>query len=1208
MSTFPKPYTQFNGGIADFSNEGPDNSYAFGRSIDVRSDPHAISILPRTVKESGSTVTDLIKWAETYVGTLTTYMYGNAGNIYSRDTSGNYTFLRTVANSHGNGLLYSPEDNYLYYALDKVIGRYGPLNASSPSFNDDFLASFGGVPLNTNALDLEAGSSQYASRADTASLSITGDLAIDMQIKPETLPAAAEQMVLVSKWNESGTTRSYKFDLNTASGYFGDGSEGNHTVSADMTDNPIDSACLGNISTTSLTATNASFTAGQQILIHQSQGTGAGNYMRNTIISYVPGTITLETPLNATYSTGAQVLVLRQYVDVTVDAGVTWTAKAWNGTTGGILAFLSSGTTTINGTISATGKGFRGGAAVNTRPTTGLQGEGTAGAGTNSTSANGNGGGGGASNSGAGTAGGGAGGGHAAGGSNGQSGDASSGAGGTGGNSAGSADLTTLVFGGGGGSGGTDNDFPTTPSGAGGNGGGIIFLTGATITNTGSITSAGNDGGPTNDTPHGGGGGGAGGSILMKSQTATLGAGLITAAAGTGNTARLYGNGGSGSVGRIHLDYYTSYTGTTSPTLDATQDNDLVTNTTTQLRLSVSSSGLDSEVLAYEVPIALNTWQQVGVSWESSTATATFFLNAVAIGTRTGSFTVIHDNAATFQIGMSQSGAGAAEKFYDGLVDEVRIFNTTRTALDFLYGASSHIAVNTPGLQAYYKLNSDYVDATANANNLTATNAPVFVTDVPFSSPTTRYDIDQSAVTAGNTYAVPTAISEAAVDRKTFTPARDPQKSLQLDVSNIGTGDWTVTIHDSSNNTVATATAAAADMHTGNYEFTYASVWSPLTNFTNEYHIHVTCASGSPTIVSGTANDLETVDYVTYYQFLVEDQKWHPMAQFLNYWVIGNGRYIGKYEAPLYEPNKITLEAGWKIRCFAKWDDYLAIGVTRSDVIDDTDQGRIYFWDGIASTFNYPVDVPEGGINAMLGSGGRLYVWAGYKNQLLVYEGGRVVRKMRDMPNIEAGSYSEIYPQGVCMWRSLLRYGAAGDGNSTNLQKGVYTYGSTNSKFPEALTYDYPISTGNYTGTTVQIGMTTVVKKKLLISWRDNMGYGVDYVDETNSPYPTALVQFLMSDLGAAWKQKQALQLAANFDPLVSGQSVSIGYALQGTANFVTNMDATAVGDTISRMAVSNGQYNEIQAQATLTTSSTSPSLKSVVVVSELNESEEVYG
>ena len=79
----------------------------------------------------------------------------------------------------------------------------------------------------------------------------------------------------------------------------------------------------------------------------------------------------------------------------------------------------------------------------------------------------------------------------------------------------------------------------------------------------------------------GGGGGGAGGSALIKAQTVAFGSALVTAAAGTGGGTQ--SGGGNGSVGRIHLDYLTSYTGTTNPTLDARLD--------TSLTLSGSSGG-----------------------------------------------------------------------------------------------------------------------------------------------------------------------------------------------------------------------------------------------------------------------------------------------------------------------------------------------------------------------------------------------------------------------------------------------------------------------------------------------------------------------------------------------------------------------------------------------------------------------------------------
>lgn len=359
--------------------------------------------------------------------------------------------------------------------------------------------------------------------------------------------------------------------------YFGDGSNGALTISADTTEAPIDSSAVGTQGSYSLTATNASFAIGQEILIHQTMGTNAGTWQRTKILGYTAGTITTRDPLSIDYScTGsnkAQVRVIPQYTDVTIDATKTYTAKAWDGTVGGILCFLASGTITVNGTITATGKGFRGGAATST---TGTQGESSTATGTLSTSANGMGAGGGAYGDGA-AAGGGGGGGHAASGTAGQPGARGAGAGGgTGGNSS----LTTMLFGGAGGAGGKRQGVASTP-GAGGNAGGIIFMIGTAV-NIGasaSVAASGNNGG-ANSNPsdsNGGGGGGAGGSVLIKAQTASLGTTRIAVAAGTGGAggSGSNNNGGAGAVGRIHLDYYSSYTGSTSPTLDATQDGSL---------------------------------------------------------------------------------------------------------------------------------------------------------------------------------------------------------------------------------------------------------------------------------------------------------------------------------------------------------------------------------------------------------------------------------------------------------------------------------------------------------------------------------------------------------------------------------------------------------------------------------------------------------
>jgi len=67
--------------------------------------------------------------------------------------------------------------------------------------------------------DFELSNSEYLSRADNASLSITGDITIDLIVKHETLPAEGTIQGYVTKWSGSGTAqRSYYFALQTQTG------------------------------------------------------------------------------------------------------------------------------------------------------------------------------------------------------------------------------------------------------------------------------------------------------------------------------------------------------------------------------------------------------------------------------------------------------------------------------------------------------------------------------------------------------------------------------------------------------------------------------------------------------------------------------------------------------------------------------------------------------------------------------------------------------------------------------------------------------------------------------------------------------------------------------------------------------------------------------------------------------------------------------
>jgi hypothetical protein len=369
---------------------------------------------------------------------------------------------------------------------------------------------------------------------------------------------------------------------------YGNGVDGDIVISTDTVDYPIQGRrAFGTQGTNSLTFfrdAQPTFQAGQKIFIHQTRGTNAGAMQYTEVVSATSSVITTKDPLIISFtSTGnnmAQVQVMKQYHNVTVNEGVTWKPMGWNGETGGLLAFYANGTVTINGTITSDSvwggvytHAFQGGGTRRNLGCTGTFGQyGESPSGplpeppTCAVNQFSNGGGGGSaqsSNNQSGAAGGG-GAGHAF---NGENGIEQGYTAGQGGFSYDTPDLTLINMGSGGGPGGDPGGYASM----GGFGGGvtIIFVNNLSIGTNGFIKMNGANG-SSQPTPAGtgGGGGGSGGSILIKSVNASIGNGKVHALGGIGFDPQQSGagKGGNGSVGIIRLEYVNSLSGQSSPT------------------------------------------------------------------------------------------------------------------------------------------------------------------------------------------------------------------------------------------------------------------------------------------------------------------------------------------------------------------------------------------------------------------------------------------------------------------------------------------------------------------------------------------------------------------------------------------------------------------------------------------------------------------
>ncbi len=356
---------------------------------------------------------------------------------------------------------------------------------------------------------------------------------------------------------------------------FGNGSDGEITITnANTIVNDyayLNASVDANQST--ITLNDASpFSVGEQVLIIQMQEADGANYPSGVyefkdIVGKDGNNLTFASGLKNSYghatpntsnSIIAQVVRVPQYTDVTINAGASITASAWDGYKGGIVVFRATGALNMNGAVDVSQKGFRGGSCNGCgNASWGDQGESISGRGGQSIERYRNGGGGGYGPSGCGGSCGG-GGGH---GTAGGVGDhiSCNGIDSPGGEAIGDPMLEKIFFGGGAGGGGDNDGLQPSPQYA--DGGGIVIINASQIIDA-RIYSKGEDeiysgsyGGQT--------GGGAGGTIWLTTNEINIT--QVDARGGAGGFNDGYCIGGAGGDGRIKISSFGNISGSTTP-------------------------------------------------------------------------------------------------------------------------------------------------------------------------------------------------------------------------------------------------------------------------------------------------------------------------------------------------------------------------------------------------------------------------------------------------------------------------------------------------------------------------------------------------------------------------------------------------------------------------------------------------------------------
>jgi hypothetical protein len=154
------------------------------------------------------------------------------------------------------------------------------------------------------------------------------------------------------------------------------------------------------------------------------------------------------------------------------------------------------------------------------------------------------------------------------------------------------------------------------------------------------------------------------------------------------------------------------------------------------LRMLTSSDGSTATTGTIVKQLTTGTWHHLAFVYDASAGSCEVFVNASNIGTITGLTTSLYSSASDFRIGVMK-GNTSLQNYFDGLIDEVRIWNGLRTAQEIADNYQKELTGGEPNLVGYclvgyWKFNGNATDMTGRRNNLTNRNGAVFSPDVPF--------------------------------------------------------------------------------------------------------------------------------------------------------------------------------------------------------------------------------------------------------------------------------------------------------------------------------------------------------------------------------------------------------------------------------------------------------------------------------------------
>lgn len=443
-----------------------------------------------------------------------------------------------------------------------------------------------------------------------------------------------------------------------------------------------------------------------------------------------------------------------------------------------------------------------------------------------------------------------------------------------------------------------------------------------------------------------------------------------------------------------------------------------------------------------------------------------------------------------------------------------------------------------------------------------------------------------------NSYSVLAAISENSADKRTFTSDIEPLYQIGVKILVKGTGNWTLTLHDDANTVLGTVTITNANLVSGSLNYFVFS--SPIRIQRGDlgagsaltYHFHLTSTVADGTVATTTMNSIADCDLELWANALVATQNGlHPTTNFVQYTLIGNGRYVAAYE-PLqdnpttadFNRHQLTFPPGFEVCGFAQKNLMIVIGCEKRSASGDFQEGALFFWDGTASTYNDWWPVPEGAPESLYSNENTVFFTAnGALYQILSSDQPIKIRTIRNTSSEYSGitDITHSYPNMMTMRRGVMLVGYPSITTNQTIEHGIYSYGAISREYPMSWGFSYTTSNGNIlnNGTNnLRLGMIQNYGDTLYISWRDDsvspQTYGVDIVNNSSAPASTFTITNLTFDNQQPHKYKNSAYILCTFDSWPAGATITLKYKIDADSAYTFSTQTPNAGDLYILMPI----------------------------------------